>query len=141
MRSLILFFIIVFFFASAFLLFAYSVAGMPENPNDLSDTSGIPAAYMFATLLGCAGTFSLIASFVSLATCRVIGDSHIRTRFTISFIANIPLLLSSVFGAFSVAAFSSDSLIGILSGLLFVSIFCIVCVRLFQVISQGREWA
>ncbi|UVH51593.1 hypothetical protein NVB75_01560 [Pseudomonas sp. CBS] len=133
------FFLVLSLSVLAFVLFVCSIAGAVENPNDLSDTLGIPAAFMFAVMLMCVGLFSLVVSLVSLIVCRVIGEFRLRTRFFVSFIANVPLLLTYAFGFFSVAVFSYDSLVGVLSGLLFASVFCCVCVGLFQVAKLRTE--
>lgn len=139
MRSWTRFFVIVCLSIVAFLLFLHSVIGMPENPNDLNDTSGVPVAYIFATLLMCASAFSLLVSMVSLVICRMIGWWRIKTRFVVAFIANIPLLLTSAFGVFSVIAFSYDSLSGALSGVLFVSVFFCTSTGLLQALKCQRN--
>ncbi|WP_145251739.1 hypothetical protein [Pseudomonas sp. SJZ131] len=107
---------------SAFLLFAYSIAGMPENPNDLTDTSGVPAAYMFAIFTMVFGICSWGVSLIGLLVGKVVSDDRTKLQTFIFCIGNLPLFLTSAFGVFSVAAFSYDSIIGILGGILFFSI-------------------
>ncbi|WP_338801722.1 hypothetical protein V9L13_05145 [Pseudomonas sp. RSB 5.4] len=113
---------------SAFLLFAYSIAGMPENPNDLTDTVGVPAAYMFAIFLMVFGVFSWGVSLIGLLIHGIVNDERAMFRIFIFCIMNFPLFLTSAFGVFSVAVFSYDSIIGILAGILFFSIM--VCLFL-----------
>lgn len=133
-------FIILFgVFLSAFLLFAYSIAGMPENPNDLSDTSGVPAAYMFAIFIMAFGVFSWGVSLVGLLVRGFVSDERAKFQTFIFCITNLPLFLTSAFGVFSVAAFSYDSIIGILGGILFLSIMVCLCLMLLPVSKVKRN--
>ncbi|MDI2595391.1 hypothetical protein POF45_28795 [Pseudomonas sp. 681] len=111
----------------ALVLFVCSIAGTPENPNDLSDTSGVPAAYMFATFIMAFGVFSWGVSLVGLLVRRLVSDERANFKKFIIFISSLPLFLTSAFGAFSVAVFSYDSIIGLLGGILFFSVMACLC--------------
>lgn len=133
------YFFLVFLSLSAFLLYVYSVAGALENPNDPSDTVGVPAAYMFSAFIMGLGVLSWCLSFVGLLVCKFVSGEHVRTKLFISSVADFPLLLTCVLGVFSVAAFSYDSIIGILSGLLFFSVVVCLCLRLVRVVKPKRS--
>lgn len=132
------YFFLVFLSLSAFLLYVCSVAGALENPNDLSDTMGVPAAYVFSAFIMGFGTISWCLSFVGLLVCKYVSDEHVKTKFFISGIANLPWLLTCALGVFSVAAFSYDSIIGILSGLLFFLVVILLCLRLIRAVKASR---
>lgn len=124
--------LLVAFSLLALILFVWSVACTPENPNDLSDTSGIPTAYMFATILMICGFFSWGVSLAGLLACIFVSSDRAKLRFFISCIANVPWVLTAGLGVFSVAAFSYDSIVGVLSGTLFSSVAICLCMGLFR---------
>jgi len=139
MQSWKQFFILFGISLSAFLLFGYSIAGMPENSNDLTDTSGVPAAYMFAIFIAAFGVFSWGVSLVGLFVRGFVSDARAKLKTFIFCITNLPLFLTSAFGVFSVAAFSYDSIVGILGGVLFFSIMAYLCLMLLPVSKVKRN--
>lgn len=139
MSSLKWYFFLVFLSLSAFLLYVYSVAGALENPDDPSDTVGVPAAYIFSSFIMGLGASSWCLSLIGLLACKFVSDEHVRVKFFISCLANFPLLLTCVLGVFSVAAFSYDSIIGILSGVLFFSVVILLCMGLVRVVKPSRS--
>ncbi|MCK3839934.1 MULTISPECIES: hypothetical protein [Pseudomonas] len=139
MSSLKWYFFLVFLSLLAFLLYVYSVAGALENPNDPSDTVGVPAAYIFSSFIMGLGAISWGLSLIGLLACKVVSIEHSRTKLFISSLANFPLLLTCVLGVFSVAAFSYDSIVGVLSGVLFFLVVILLCVGLIRVVKPSRS--
>lgn len=132
------YFFLCFLSLSAFLLYVYSVAGAFENPNDPSDTAGVPAAYIFSAFIMGLGMLSWCLSFIGLLVCKFVSGERFKTRLFIYTVADFPLLLTCALGVFSVAAFSYDSIVGIFSGLLFFSVAILLCMRLIQAVRSIR---
>ena len=67
-----------------------------ENPNDPSDTVGVPAAYMFSAFIMGLGVLSWCLSFVGLLVCKFVSGEHVRTKLFISSVADFPLRLTCI---------------------------------------------
>ncbi|MEE1865125.1 MULTISPECIES: hypothetical protein [Pseudomonas] len=104
---------------SAILLFTYAISGTPDNPDDPSDTRGIPVAAMYTTIIIVLGLFSWGALLIGLLVNWLINPEWRKSSLFISLITSLPLFLTSALGVFCVAAFASDSVRGISSGALF----------------------
>lgn len=139
MRSLKWYFFLVFLSCSAFVLYVYSVAGTLENPNNPNDTSGVPAAYVFLAIIMGLGSLSLVLSLIGFLVCNLWKVEHFKIKFFISSIANFPLLVTCAIGIFSVAAFSYDSIIGILSGMLFFMVAIFLCLGFIRAAKSSRS--
>lgn len=135
------YFFLVFLSLLAFILYVCSVAGSLENQNDPSDTVGVPAAYIFSAFIMGSGALSWCLSLAGLLACKSLSDEHVKAKIFISSAANVPLLLTCALGFFSVAAFSYDSIVGILSGLLFLSVVTCLCLNLIRGMKLNRNSA
>lgn len=85
------------------------------------------------------GTLSWCLSFIGLLACKFVSGEHVKTKLFISGIANLPLLLTCALGVFSVAAFSYDSITGILSGLLFFLVAIFLCLGLIRSLKSSQS--
>ncbi|ACH86131.1 hypothetical protein [Pseudomonas phage DVM-2008] len=111
--------------ACVFLLFA--IDGVPENPGNPSDTSGLPPVAMYVVIL-----FSLVgvSSFLSClggVGLIVMRYKAYKLRLFIYALANLVFMLTAILGVLVSGAYTYDTFLGIL-GLIFYALTLVLLV-------------
>lgn len=102
---------IVLFVAAWFLLLS-AAAGVPENPADLSDTSGLPPVTIYAVALQAIGIVAIIVSVLGMLVSYKISSVSFGFRLAVFLVSNTLLVLASILGVFVIVSY----VLGTISG-------------------------
>ncbi|MBV6825826.1 hypothetical protein [Pseudomonas sp. PD9R] len=112
---------VLFFIGAWFCLFSVGIK-IPENPNDLSDTRGLPAVMIYAVALQVIGVVAIF--FTGLGAIAILKLKHysLGMHRIIFFSSNLLLLLTSFFGIFIIFSFVLDTVLGMAGVILYVGV-------------------
>lgn len=102
------------------LLFFFALEGVSENPNDLSDTRGIPAVAMYTVMLIILTAASVALTGLGYLFQRLLRRRAFKWRIGVYALTNVLLFLTSLMGTFVAAIYTYDTIAGVLGGVLFV---------------------
>ncbi|NUT89207.1 hypothetical protein HNO91_22480 [Pseudomonas corrugata] len=104
--------------ACALMVF-FALDGVTENPKNLSDTQGIPAATMYTVILIIMTAASVALMGLGNLFQRLLRQQPFKWRVGWYAFTNVLLFLTSLLGTFVAAIYMYDSIAGVSGALLF----------------------
>ncbi|WP_156315948.1 hypothetical protein [Pseudomonas sp. Pf153] len=104
--------------ACALMVF-FALDGVTENPKNLSDTQGIPAATMYTVILIIMTAASVVLTGLGSLFQKLLSSRPFQWRIGLYVLTNALLFLTSLLGTFVAAIYTYYSIAGVLGGLLF----------------------
>lgn len=108
-------------FVAAWFLLLSAVAGVPENPADLSDTSGLPPVTIYAVALQAIGIVAIIISALGMLASYKIRSVSFGVRLAVFLVSNALLALASILGVFVIVSY----VLGTISGVAGVALYIV----------------
>ncbi|UVM67370.1 hypothetical protein LOY34_02215 [Pseudomonas sp. B21-009] len=103
----------------AWISLTLAVQGIPENPDDPLDTRGVPASAIWTVIIAMLGAPSIALS--SIANFLANKTRHKEIGRSVSLLANLPTIATSLLGLFVTTSYGSVSIATILPGALFLA--------------------
>ena len=118
----------IFFFVLGWLCLVYAAGGVPETPDNLADTDGLPVVAIYSVILLWMGlAAALIAGLGEVLLIRMAAYS-VTVRVIVFIVSNFLLLVVSVLGILIICTYVPGTLLG-LAGIAFY-LAVIVCLSI-----------
>lgn len=116
---------VMLFVGACFFLFAAGIA-VPENPQDLSDTSGLPAVKIYTVALLIIGFFAVVMSCLGALITTLIKVGSFSIKLAIFTLSNALLLLSCFLGVFVICSYVLDTKLGVAGIILYLAVIVLI---------------
>lgn len=97
----------------------FALDGVTENPKNLNDTQGIPAATMYTVILIIMTAASVVLTGLGSLFQKLLSSRPFEWRMGLYVLTNALLFLTSLLGTFVAAIYTYYSIAGVLAELLF----------------------
>lgn len=105
----------------------YAVRGVPENVEDLTDTTGVPAVVIYTSIVLLIGFCAVLSTSLGLILLSfTVKSSAFWVRMTVFIASNVLLVLVSLLHALVIFAYLFDNLLGRLGVVLDVIVIVLV---------------
>ncbi|KAA2230527.1 hypothetical protein [Pseudomonas brenneri] len=115
-------------FVAAWFLLLSATAGVPENPADLSDTSGLPPVTIYAVALQAIGIVAIIVSVLGMLASYKIRSVSFGFRLAVFWVSNALLVLASLLGVFVIASYVLGTISGVAGVALYIASLALVVI-------------
>lgn len=130
-RSLL--FAILLFVGAWFCLLSAGV-GSPENPDDPSDTKGLPAVIIYTVALQVIGLLAILFTGLGILVTAKLKPTSFGIKLAIFLASNLLLLLASFMGIFVIGSYVA----GTISGIAGISLYTGAIGLVITAIPKGR---
>lgn len=99
---------------------------MPENPDDLSDTRGLPAVMIYTVALQVIGLLAIISTGLGMLVAAKLKSKSFGVRVFVFCSSNLLLLLAALMGIFVISSYVLETLSGIAGISLYLAVIGVV---------------
>lgn len=103
-----------------------AIRGLPDNPYNLADTQGAPAAVIYVAILLGIGVVAALLTGIGILTLRGLSASSFTLRMTVFVLSNTLLVLTSLLGIAIIAGYVLNTLFSAMGAVLFMLVILLV---------------
>ncbi len=126
-------------FVAAWFLLLSAVAGVPENPADLSDTSGLPPVTIYAVALQAIGIVAIIISALGMLASYKIRSVSFGVRLAVFLVSNALLALASILCVFVIVSFVLGTISGVAGVALYIASLAFIVIAAPKRVAIERQ--
>ncbi|MBH3399182.1 hypothetical protein I5S60_06335 [Pseudomonas fluorescens] len=126
-------------FVAAWFLLLSAVAGVPENPADLSDTSGLPPVTIYAVALQAIGIVAIIISALGMLASYKIRSVSFGVRLAVFLVSNALLALASILGVFVIVSYVLGTISGVAGVALYIASLAFIVIAAPKRVAIERQ--